>query len=132
MRIKSWHFVAIIVLLLLYINMGHCLATGKQKNEPELKVQSNDVTYLLGFVEDADLYKMDSGTIHSRIRVLPYGVEPWFDRTFDFCGDRTDLFAGKGTFVIFVYNRVIHKDNCNDLFGVFKAVAPTLDPEVRV
>jgi|SRR5271165_4251178 len=126
MRVKSWHFVVIIILLLIYINLGHCSVAGpKQKNELELKAQSNDVTYLLGFVEDADLYRMESGTIHSRIRILPFGVEPWYDRTIDFCRDRTDMFEGKGSFVVLVYDRAIHKDNCNDLFGVFKAVVPT-------
>lgn len=90
-----------------------------RQSQKQMVFFENPITYVFGVIEDGGIYKVKE-TVVTRIRIQPYGANMIFDRVYDFCGNEGVSFRGKGTFVVISYDRVIHKDNCNDILSVHR------------
>ena len=77
----------------------------------------NPAVYVAGEITRGARFKYH-GKMVTGITIIPYRAGQLFQRDIMFCGDVSDMFAGKTGLVLITYERVAHTEFCYDLLGV--------------
>ena len=123
-KFAAWFFIIFVLLFMFGVVVS--IAHGSTTPAPRpnglgvSETYSNPNTYLLALPVDGQIFE---GRF-TNIRFKPYATSDLFDETVLFCGDVTEMFAGKTGTVIITYRTQASGKfqgvGCHTLIGVFE------------
>lgn len=114
-------FVFAVLTLVLLVVSGHCTTTSRTNSLGILQYQGNPNSYVAGAVLNI-AFAGEPRNYGVAVRVQPTGTYTLFTEEYFFCGDPSELFAGKRGPIVLVYETVVHHTvegiGCHELRGV--------------